>query len=61
MGGVISGYSESTPLDVVAVPSLGWRVTPSSTLQIVFMPRFVIPANVVHVMFERRFAGDRAR
>ncbi len=63
MAGVITGYSDSSPLDVVAVPSLGWRMSPRNSVQVVFMPRFVIPANVVHVMFERRFgdgASDRA-
>ncbi|HKQ58326.1 MAG TPA: hypothetical protein VJY35_10715 [Candidatus Eisenbacteria bacterium] len=64
MTGVITGYSESSPVDLVAVPSLGWRLSPRSTLQVVIMPRVVIPANVVHVMFERRFGareGDPAR
>jgi hypothetical protein len=59
MAGVISGYSETSPVDLVAVPSLGWHVSPRSRLQVVFMPRFVIPANVVHVMFERRFGDVR--
>ena len=59
MAGVITGYSESSPIDPVAVPSLGWRLSPRNTLQVVLMPRFVIPANAVHVMFERRF-GDSA-
>ena len=57
MAGLITGYSESSPVDVVAVPSLAWRLTPRTSLQVVFMPRFVIPANVVHVMLERRL-GD---
>lgn len=63
MTGVISGYSDSSPVDLVAVPTLGWRLSPQNSLQVVFMPRFVIPANVVHVMFERRLgssAADRA-
>jgi hypothetical protein len=59
MAGVITGYSESGPVDLVAVPSLGWRLSPRNSLQVVLMPRFVIPANVVHVMFERRL-GDGA-
>jgi hypothetical protein len=57
MTGVISGYSESSPVDLVAVPTLGVRLSPQNSLQVVFMPRFVIPANVVHVMFERRFGS----
>ena len=63
MTGVITGYSESNPFDLAAVPILGWRLSPRSALHAVFMPRFVIPANVVHVMFERRFGdsgNDRA-
>ena len=60
MTGVISGYSDSSPVDLVAVPSLSWRLSPRSTLQVVFMPRFVIPANAVHVMFERRLGAVRA-
>jgi hypothetical protein len=60
MTGVITGYSETSPVDLVAVPSLGWRLSPRSSLQVVFMPRFVIPANVVHVMFERRFGAGGA-
>jgi hypothetical protein len=59
MAGVITGYSESSPVDLVAVPILGWRLSPRNSLQVVLMPRFVIPANVVHVMFERRL-GDIA-
>jgi len=59
MTGVITGYSESSPFDLVAVPSLGWHLSPRSSLHVVLMPRFVIPANVVHVMFERRL-GDIA-
>ena len=58
MAGVISGYSDSSPVDLVAVPSVGWRLSPRSSLQVVFMPRFVIPANAVHVMFERRLGGS---
>ena len=58
MAGVITGYSESSPVDLVAVPILGWRLSPQNALQLVFMPRVVIPANVVHVMFERRFSAD---
>jgi hypothetical protein len=54
MVGAITGYSESSPADLVAVPSLGWHLSPRNTLQVVFVPRLVIPANVVHVMFERR-------
>jgi len=54
LAGVISGYSETGPLDLVAVPSVGWRITPRNALQVVFIPRFVIPANAVHVMFEHR-------
>ena len=63
MAGVITGYSESSPVDLVAVPSLGWRLSPRNSLQLVLMPRFVIPANVLHVMFERRLgdAADRPR
>ena len=64
MTGAITGYSESSPVDLVAVPSLGWRVSPRSSMQVVLMPRVVIPANVVHVMFERRLGGqvaDRTR
>jgi len=57
MTGVISGYSESSPVDLVVVPTLGLRLSPQSSLQVVFMPRFVIPANVVHVMFERRLGS----
>ena len=57
MAGVISGYSDTSPVDVVAVPSLGWRLSTRSTLQVVFMPRFVIPANAVHVMFEQRLGA----
>ena len=60
MTGAITGYSESSPIDLAVVPSLGWRLSPRSTLQVVLMPRIVIPANAVHVMFERRF-GDRER
>jgi hypothetical protein len=60
MAGLITGYSESRPVDLVAVPSLGWRLSPRNALQVVFMPRFVIPANVVHVMFERRLGEVRA-
>lgn len=60
MTGVITGYSETSPLDLVAVPSLGWRLSPRNSLQVVFMPRFVIPANAVHVMFERRIGGGDA-
>jgi hypothetical protein len=54
MSGVITGYSEASPLDVVAVPTLGWHLSQRNTLQIVFIPRFVIPANAIHLMFERR-------
>ena len=57
MAGVITGYSDSGPVDLVAVPTLGWRLSPQNTLQVVLMPRFVIPANVVHVMFERRLGA----
>jgi hypothetical protein len=57
MAGVITGYSDATPVDVVAVPTLGWRLTARNTLQVVFIPRFVVAANAVHVMFERRI-GD---
>ena len=57
MAGVITGYSETSPIDVVAVPSLGWRLSPRSSLQVILIPHVVIPANAVHVMFERRF-GD---
>jgi hypothetical protein len=60
MAGVITGYSDSSPIDLVAVPSLGWRLSPRNSLQVILMPRFVIPANAVHVMFERRL-GDRLR
>ena len=60
MAGVITGYSESSPVDLVAVPSLGLRLSPRNSLQVVFMPRFVIPANAVHVMFERRLGDVRA-
>jgi hypothetical protein len=61
MAGVITGYSATSPVDVVAVPSLGWRLSPRNSLQVVFMPRFVIPANALHVMFERRIgdSGDK--
>ena len=54
MAGAITGYSESSPADLVAVPSVGWHLSARNTLQVVFIPRFVIPANAVHVMFERR-------
>ena len=57
MAGLITGYSDASPVNLVAVPSLGWRLSPRSSLQVVFMPRVVIPANAVHVMFERRL-GD---
>lgn len=57
MTGVITGYSETSPIDVVAVPILGWRMSERNALQVVFMPRLVIPANAVHVMFERRFGA----
>src|SRR5437867_454609 len=60
MAGVITGYSESSPVDLVAVPSLGWRLSSRTSLQVVFMPRFVIPANAVHVMFERRLGESAA-
>jgi len=60
MAGVISGYSDSSPVDLVAVLSLGWRMSTRNTVQVVFMPRFVIPANAVHVMFERRLGGREA-
>ena len=59
MAGVISGYSDSSPVDLVAVPSLGWRMSPRNSLQVVFMPRFVIPANAVHVMVEHRWGELR--
>jgi len=59
MTGVVSGYSDSSPADLVAVPSLGWRPTQRGSLQVVFMPRFVIPANVVHVMYEWRLGVPR--
>lgn len=55
--GLITGYSEVGPVDLVAVPSLGWRLSPRNTLQVAFMPRFVISANAVHVMLERRLWG----
>ena len=58
MVGAITGYSDSSPVDVVAVPSLGWHLSPRNTLQVVFVPRFVIPANAVHVMFERRLGAS---
>ena len=61
MAGMVTGYSEANPADLVAVPILGWRVSPRNTLQVAFMPRFVIPANVVHVMFERRLADPAPR
>jgi hypothetical protein len=57
MAGMITGYSEASPVDVVAVPILGWRMSSRNSLQVVFMPRFVIPANAVHLMFERRWGG----
>lgn len=61
MAGVISGYSDSSPVDLVAVPSLGWRMSPRNSLHVVFMPRFVIPANAVHVMVEHRWEEPRDR
>src|SRR5262245_7832341 len=64
MTGVITGYSETSPADLVAVPSLGWRLSPRNSVQVVFMPRFVISANAVHLMFERRLGsadGNHAR
>jgi hypothetical protein len=57
MAGAITGYSTSSPVDLVAVPSLGWRLSPRNTLQVVFMPRLVISANAVHVMVERRLGA----
>lgn len=60
MAGAITGYSTSSPVDLVAVPSLGWRFSPRNTLQVVFMPRLVIQANAVHVMVERRLGGSAA-
>ena len=60
MAGAITGYSETGPLDLVAVPSLGWRLTPRNSLHVVFIPRFVIPANAVHVMFEHRLGEGRS-
>lgn len=57
MAGVITGYSESTPVGLAAVPILGCRLSPRNSLRVILMPRFVIPANVVHVMFERRLGG----
>lgn len=59
MAGVISGYSDVSPVDLVAVPSLGWRLSPRSSLQVVLMPRVMISANAVHLMYERRL-GDGA-
>jgi hypothetical protein len=59
MAGAITGYSASSPADLVAVPSVGWHLSPRNTLQVVFIPRFVIPANAVHVMFERRLGAGR--
>ena len=61
MAGVITGYSQSSPVDLVAVPTLGWHLSPRNTLQVVYMPGFVIPSNVVHVMFERRLGGSAPR
>ena len=58
MTGAITGYSESTPIDLVIVPSLGWRMSPRTSLQVVLMPRVVIPANAVHVMLERRLGRE---
>lgn len=58
MAGVITGYSETGPLDVVAVPSLGWRLSSRSSVQVILIPHMVIPANAIHVMFERSFGGD---
>src|SRR5262249_11503528 len=58
MTGAITGYSETSPVDLVAVPSLGWHLSPRSTVDVVFMPRFVIPANAVHVMFEQRLGSS---
>ena len=55
--GAITGYSETSPADLVAVPSLGLRLSPRNSVLVVVMPRFVIPATAVHVMFERRL-GD---
>jgi hypothetical protein len=61
MTGAITGYSQSRPVDLAIVPSLGWRLSPRTSLQVVLMPRVVIPANAVHVMFERRFGSSAGR
>jgi hypothetical protein len=57
MMGAITGYSDSEPAQPVLVPVLGWRLNPRNMVQVVFMPRFVLPANVVHLMVETRFGN----
>ena len=52
--GVLSGYSHASPLTPVLVPVVGYRFTPRNTVQVVFIPRLILPANIVHVMVETR-------
>lgn len=55
--GAITGYSDSTPAIPIAVPVFGYQLHPHQSIQLVFLPEFVLPANAVHAMYEVRFGS----
>lgn len=55
MVGALTGYSLATPAIPIMVPVFGYRLNPQNAVQLVFIPHLVLPANIVHAMYEYRF------